>query len=222
MSWEHAYLICFIVGFVLAAVGFLGGALHFPHGHVPHPGGAHATAAPHPAGVPGADASFPPFNFATAMVFLAWFGGAGYLLTRHAGLTRLLVLALAGGIGLLGAATVFGFVTRVLLRYERPLEAVDFEMVGVLARVTVGIRPGGTGEIVYSQEGTRRSAGARSDSGAPIPRGSEVVVTRYDRGIAYVRLWEELAGTAVPAAAGSGSSTEKGDERSRSERGEER
>jgi hypothetical protein len=60
--------------------------------------------------------------------------------------------------------------------------------------VTVGIREGGTGEIVYSQAGTRRSAGARSEEGAAIARGSEVVVTKYERGIAYVRPWEELAG----------------------------
>jgi hypothetical protein len=81
--------------------------------------------------------------------------------------------------------------------------------------VTVPIRAGGTGEIVYSQEGTRRSAGARSDSGAPIPRGSEVVVTRYDRGIAYVRLWEELAGVGASAPAAD-ASAETGDGRPRS------
>jgi hypothetical protein len=60
--------------------------------------------------------------------------------------------------------------------------------------VTVPVRPGGTGEIVYSQAGTRRSAGARSESGAAIPRDCEVVVTRYEKGIAFVRPWEEMAG----------------------------
>lgn len=213
MSWEQVYLVCFVVGFALAAAGFLSGTLHFPHGHGLHLPGAHAATA-HPPAI-GPDASFPPFNFATAMVFLAWFGGAGYLLTRHAGFTRVAVLALASGVGVLGAGIVFGFVTRVLLRYERPLQAADFEMVGVLGRVTVPIRAGGTGEIVYSQEGTRRSAGARSDSGAPIPRGSEVVVTRYDRGIAYVRLWEELAGIGASAPAAD-ASAETGDGRPRS------
>ena len=48
---------------------------------------------------------------------------------------------------------------------------------------------------VYSQAGTRRSAGARSESGAAIPRDSEVVVTRYEKGLAWVRPWEELAQT---------------------------
>jgi hypothetical protein len=86
------------------------------------------------------------------------------------------------------------------LRHERSLDSADFEMVGVLGRVTVSIRAGGTGEIVYSQAGTRRSSGARSESRSPIARGSEVVVTRYEKGIAYVRPWEEMAGLPEPAA----------------------
>jgi transcriptional regulator with XRE-family HTH domain len=39
----------------------------------------------------------------------------------------------------------------------------------------------------------RRAASARSEDGRPIDRGVEVVVTRYERGIAYVRPWEELS-----------------------------
>ena len=64
-------------------------------------------------------------------------------------------------------------------------------MVGVLGKLSIPIRAGGTGELVYSQEGTRRVAGARSEDGAAIPKGVEVVVTRYEKGIAYVRVWDE-------------------------------
>jgi hypothetical protein len=67
-------------------------------------------------------------------------------------------------------------------------------MVGVLGRVTSSIRAGGTGEIVYSQEGTRRVAGARSEQGAAIPKGAEVLVMRYEKGIAYVQPWQDPAG----------------------------
>jgi hypothetical protein len=52
--------------------------------------------------------------------------------------------------------------------------------------------------MIYSQEGTRRVAGARSENGAAIPKGAEVVVTRYEKGIAYVRPWEELMGEMEP------------------------
>ena len=64
-------------------------------------------------------------------------------------------------------------------------------MVGVLGRLSIPIRAGGTGELIYSQEGTRRVAGARSEDGVAIPKGSEVMVTRYEKGIAYVRKWED-------------------------------
>jgi hypothetical protein len=136
----------------------------------------------------------PRYNLFTFMAFLAWFGGVGFLLSSRAHLLPLLVLGLALGAGVAGSAVIVGFLTRVLLRHERFLEAADFEMVGVLGRVTVPIRAGGTGEIVYSQANTRRSAGARSENGTAIARGAEVVVTRYERGLAYVRPWNELAG----------------------------
>jgi len=49
------------------------------------------------------------------------------------------------------------------------------------------------GELVYTQGGTRKSCGARSDDGSAIEKGSEVVVTGYERGIATVRRWADLA-----------------------------
>ena len=56
------------------------------------------------------------------------------------------------------------------------------------------VRTGGTGELIYAQAGTRRVAGARAESGDAIPKGVEVVVTRYEKGIAYVRPFDELTG----------------------------
>ena len=51
----------------------------------------------------------------------------------------------------------------------------------------------GIGEIIFSQTGARRASAARSDDGRAIERGAEVVVIRYERGVAYVRRWDELA-----------------------------
>jgi hypothetical protein len=67
-------------------------------------------------------------------------------------------------------------------------------MVGVLGRISSSIRAGGTGELIYSQAGTRRVCGARGDEGNAIAKGTEVVVTRYEKGLAYVRLWSEMSG----------------------------
>jgi hypothetical protein len=45
---------------------------------------------------------------------------------------------------------------------------------------------------IYSQAGTRRICGARSENCCALQKGAEIVVTRYDKGIAYVRLWDEM------------------------------
>ena len=52
---------------------------------------------------------------------------------------------------------------------------------------------GGTGEILFQQAGARRVAGARSEHGEAIDKGIEVVITRYENGLAYVRTWDEMS-----------------------------
>jgi hypothetical protein len=94
--------------------------------------------------------------------------------------------------GLLGGGIVFLFLIKVLISQEENMDPADYEMVGVLGRVSSSIREGGTGEIIYTQMGTRRVCGARGDDGNSIAKGTEVVVTRYEKGIAYVRRWEEM------------------------------
>src|ERR1035437_8352723 len=103
------------------------------------------------------------------------------------------VLTLAVVAGVVGASIIFWFVAKVLLKYDRDLDPADYERVGVLGRISIPIRAGGTSEITFSQEGTRHTCGARSENGEALPRRSEVIVTRYEKGIAYVRRWEEMA-----------------------------
>jgi membrane protein implicated in regulation of membrane protease activity len=126
------------------------------------------------------------------VAFLAWFGGAGYLLSRYSSIWALVALGLAFASGLIGAALVFWFLFKVLLKHDRDLDPADYEMVGVLGRLSSVVRENGTGEMIFSQNGVRRAASARSEDGRPIAKGVEVVVTRYERGIAYVRAWDEI------------------------------
>ena len=95
--------------------------------------------------------------------------------------------------GLGGAAVVFWFLLK-LAAQDQPLDPADFEMTGVLGKVASPIRAGGTGEMIYLRNGARCGTPARSDDGAAIPRDVEVIVTRFEKGIAYVRLWEEMSG----------------------------
>lgn len=205
MTWADFYLICFAVGFLLSAISFIAGGLRW-HVHLPHfpHGGGHVHAGQGPAANgtggngtvahAGHAAPVSPFNFITLTAFLAWFGGTGFLITRFSSIWFALGLLISIAAGLVGAAIVFLFLSRVLISHEENMDAADYEMVGVLGRTSIPIRAGGTGEIIYSQAGTRRTCGARSEDGCAIEKGAEIVVTRYDKGIAYVRRWEEMSG----------------------------
>lgn len=215
MTWSDFYLICFAVGFCFSFFSFIFGShrmgrLHLPHFHghagahfpAAHGPVAHGPGAPIPAGngvaraggTGVAHSGVSPLNPPSMAAFLAWFGGAGYLLTRFSALWVGLALTLSVIAGLTGGAIIFLFMSRVLMSDQEFLDPADFYMVGVLGKLSMPIREGGTGELIYSQAGTRRVSGARSEDASAIEKGTEVVVTRYEKGIAYVRPWSELAG----------------------------
>jgi membrane protein implicated in regulation of membrane protease activity len=127
-------------------------------------------------------------------VFLAWFGGIGFLLTRHTGWQFWADITLAVAAGLAGVWLLARFL-RFLESREQPLDPADYEMVGVLGRVSCAIRPDGVGELIYVRDGARKPVAARSEDGKAIGRGEEVIVTRYERGIAYVRTWAAMVTT---------------------------
>jgi hypothetical protein len=62
----------------------------------------------------------------------------------------------------------------------------------VIGRVVSSIRPEGYGEIVYEQNGVRLTTSAKATGGGPIPRNTEVVVLRVERGVAIVEPFEDL------------------------------
>ncbi|HKW74026.1 MAG TPA: hypothetical protein VJN64_00750 [Terriglobales bacterium] len=191
MNLATFYLICFVIGFAFSALSFFTGSLrlhfHLPgHGHFGHAaqsGNAHGG-------------HFPFFNPFSMAVFLAWFGGTGYLLTRYEHVWMLTVLVIATIAGLTGATLIFLFIARVLMAHDYSLDPLDYEMPGVLGRVSSSIRSRGTGEIIFVQDGARRASAARSETGEPLNTGEEVIVTRYEQGIAYVRRWDEVASSA--------------------------
>ena len=105
MRWPDFFVLCLAVGFLFSLLSILSGTVHLPHFHL-HSGGT-------------------PMNPATIAGFLMWFGAAGYLLSRFADWRLLAILSVASLFGLIGAAIVFWFLTRVLLANERPLNALD-------------------------------------------------------------------------------------------------
>jgi len=179
MTLEQFFLGCFAFGFIFSLVGFLAGSahlhFHLGHGHF-HQGGGGVS----------------KFNFGTIAAFLTWFGGAGYILSSWGRIGLALILIVAIAIGLIGAVIIFLFAAKVLAPGDKPLDPADYRMIGSLGTVSSPVMPHGTGEMIFVQQGRRSAVPIRSESGSPIPAGKEVVVTRYEDGIAYVREWEEL------------------------------
>jgi len=215
MTLANFFLLCFLVGFALSLLSFLFGTLHLNllhhlGGQLPghlgsvrgifHAASAQGPGLAHSGAGAGAGKSFAgrasggvsPVNFMTICAFLAWFGGVGYLATRYFALAAVGAISVAAAGGIAGSSLVFLFMAKVLLPHESHLDPADFEMVGTLATVTLPIRSGGIGEIQFVQERVRRSASARSDDGTALDKGEEVVVARYERGVAYVRRFEEM------------------------------
>jgi hypothetical protein len=201
---ETLFLATFAFGalFTLATVvlGFAGhGAAHIAHGHahVGHLGHAHVDAGHAGAHANGSNsnemghATTPLMNGTSVLGALTWFGAAGYLLLRLGdwALPAVVLGALvAGAAGWYLIARFLGLV----LAGEREMDPADYRLEGTVGQITVSIPAGGTGEVVFSKSGARRSEAARAVGAVPIARGSEVVITNYVDGFATVQPWGEF------------------------------
>jgi membrane protein implicated in regulation of membrane protease activity len=192
MSWPDFYLLCFLIGFLLAVVSFLAGAihLHLPFKwHWPLHGGHHGASGARGLG------HISWFNASSTLAFLAWFGGTGYLLTKYSSVTTILIVGFATLAGLAAGWMVFKFLIKLAGPSDEPLHEEDRRVEGALAVVSMTIRENGTGEIIFPVGGARRCSGARTADGKPIEKGAEVVIEKYEKGIAYVKRWEEFVGS---------------------------
>ena len=165
------YAVCFLVGLGLSVVTFLLGA-----------DGIHMLDDAHSDGLPA-------LNISAMTAFVAWFGGTGVVLQQTTAWSEPAIAGGATAAGLIGGTVVNRFL-RALKSGEKPMKATS--VAGLIARVTSPIRADGTGEIVFSMNGTRQVSAARSETGEAVEKGSEVVVIRYEKGIAYVSTWDEF------------------------------
>ncbi len=196
----HAlYLLCFLVGLllslVLAVTGQIGGHSfgvrhaggHHVGGHHAggHHGGAQHAGSHHATAHRGASAAHSILGFAVGVlspISLAGaallFGGVGLLLGSSS-----MALAAAIVAGVAGALAFHLLMSTLISSSTAPL---SLSAEGAIGMVNASIRPDASGEVVYTLEGLHRSIPARSSTGKPIPRGTEVVITRRERGIAWV------------------------------------
>lgn len=197
---EAVFLVCFLVGLSMTAITLLFGVGHVGGvhpGHIGH-GAAHGVHGGHGVG----HDLLGVVNFTTVMTFVTWFGGVGYVLVRYASLGAAVAVPVAVAAGVGGGAVVTFFIRRVLLSGQTEMRPEAYEMRGTAARVSSTIFPNRAGEVIFTQAGAIRSVAARSLSNEAVPRGTEVVVLKYERGTAYVETWERALGDApAPPAA---------------------
>src|SRR5919197_193076 len=232
----------FVATVLLAALGALGaGHAHAghlttsgtPHGHMLGAHGAHGHAlgahGPHGQAVKG-----PGLHGATRMpavpdrlavtfgwtlswlspLTLAagalWFGGAGLLaegLLPAAASTVVVLLAVVAAV--LGAALVRAAMAAFFRASTPPLHG---DAVGAVGTLSAPIRVDAPGEVLYTLEGLRCSAAARSVAGTRLPRGTTVVIVRREQGIAWVEPLDPLAALNQQSApAGAPDRTQHGD-----------
>jgi hypothetical protein len=177
-------------------------------GHVSHVGGHTATthAAPGHGALSGASARLSlvahafesSLNLYGLLVFLLIFGLLGYLLHNSTNLGDVATFALALAIGVGSAMVVSVLMARLFLLNGPPLAiAEDSQLEGRLGQVSMAIREGGIGEVIYTTAaGSRHSVGARSADGKPIARDTDVVVLGYKDGIATVQPWDRFMASA--------------------------
>ncbi len=200
VTWLNLFLASFWFGALWSLATLLLGGLHGGHSHhtahvshgaVPKGGVSQAHGTGHNVNkmVDGWFGTL--LSPSAAALFLTWFGAVGFLLVRHSTLGLAVALAVAFAVGMIGAWLVAAFI-RYLQSHEQPLNPLDFQMVGLLGKVSSPIRRDGVGELIYLRNGARTPLPARSEDGLAIERGVEVIVTRFAKGIAYVRTWDAM------------------------------
>ena len=217
------FVACLFGGFVatvlLAALGALGaghaGHAHAhaghlttsgtPHGHALGAHGPHGQAVKGP-GLHGATGRLPVGDYRLAVTFgwtlswlspltlaagALWFGGMGLLaeglLPAAASVVAVLLAVVAA---VLGAALVRAALAAFVRASTPPLHG---DAVGAVGTLSAPIRVDAPGEVIYTLEGLRCSAAARSVDGTPLPRGTTVVIVRREQGIAWVEPLDPLA-----------------------------
>jgi hypothetical protein len=210
MNLANFFLGCFCFGLLWSLASFLLGGFHLGHHHIgtghghhfhSHSGSPQAKLAGNQcrghAVSQNGNWSQHFLNLHTLAIFLAWMGGCGYLMQRHTTFGLAIVLSLSTLVGLTGG-TLLAFLLRFLHGREFAMQPDDYELIGVLGRISSPVRFGGTGEMTFTRDGGRQLDYVRSETDAALEKGQEVVITSFRNGIAYVRTWDALTGATEP------------------------
>jgi hypothetical protein len=174
------YISLLVLGFLYSVISLLAGWVSDVGGHLDL--GGHVD-------VPGhADVGhLGPISGTTVATFVTGFGGGGTIAHYWLQWPLLGSLATAIGAGVVVAGAAYAILDFIFKETQAGSEFAVGETVGREAEVIVSIPEGGVGEVAYIMRGQREQSSARSVDGAPISKGSAVVIERVSGPTAYVR-----------------------------------
>ena len=179
------YLICLGVGLVFTLLTAFFGHL-FGGGHEAHVGGSggHAEAGGDTSDMPGVSV----FSPTVVTTFITAFGGFGIIFHQIPATRSVLFSApLAALFAILTASTVLWLLRQLFRSTQSSSESKVGELTGAIGHIITPIPKNGVGEIAYVQGGSRYTAPAREETGAPVPSGAAVKIVRIIGSQFYVK-----------------------------------
>jgi membrane-bound ClpP family serine protease len=180
------YTACLALGLIFTIVSAIAGHFFGGHdGHVDVGTGGHAEAGYDHSGVPGL--SF--FSPTVLSCFVTAFGACGLILTRIESTRSVWISAPISAVaGLTMASIAFFLFNWMFKQTQSSSESRVGSLAGLSASIVSPIPKNGVGEIAYVQSGSRYTAPARAEDGAPIAAGKTVRITRVVGTQYYVEL----------------------------------
>ena len=170
------YTACLALGLLFTIISAIAG--HFFSGHDGGGDvgtGGHAEAGYDHSGLPGI--SF--FSPTVLSCFVTAFGACGLILSRIDATRSVWVSAPISALaGVLMAGIAFFLFNAMFKATQSSSESQVASLVGQVASTVSPIPSNGVGEIAYVQGGSRYTAPARTESGAEVPAGKPVRITR--------------------------------------------
>ena len=170
------YAVCLVVGLLFTLISAVAG--HFfggPDADSDLGTGGHAEAGFDHSGMPGIS-FFSPTVLAS---FVTAFGAFGMIFTKievTSSVWASAPLSIMGGAGI--ALVVLWLFNTMFQKTQSSSESRVATLVGMSATVITPIPADGVGEIAYVQAGSRYSAPARDERGAPVANGQTVKIVR--------------------------------------------
>jgi membrane protein implicated in regulation of membrane protease activity len=126
-----------------------------------------------------------PFKPVFIALFLTAFGGLGLIFVPVLGDWAAATIGALGGLAL--AYLVFRFILLPLKRWQNTTVHDRQHIIGHQAKVTESIAQGGFGKITYIINEKIVSGPAKSESGALIPKNTQVEIVYIEKNIYFVR-----------------------------------